>query len=433
MQARPPLVCSTAREKLRFARDPVNYLLEHGTRDDVTRMQLPVYGVGTTEYVVVSEPSLARRVLADDEAFEQYSDIAHAMPFDNPFGSPNDDDIEWPEKRAAYVDALTGAPYRRVVEVAERQVGEDVAALETGRWHDASRLFRRLALRMMARVLLGTTPPPEVEARIERAAGYGLAVTNLGLSSFLPIWTPRRSLFGFWRQGDPIGEWVTDAIRTAPEDALVWTVADDLGLDADDDRLEGTVLFPLVAGFVSPEVMLSSTLDLLGSHPDERGRVAAAAAELPTPPRNRDLVDVRTDLRWPLFEALRLFPPTFFLTRRATRDVALGGYDVAAGEHVWVDQWSLGRRPDHWDDPGAFDPGRWADLSPRRDAFLPFGDGDRACIGVDVSFLQGELALANLFGRYEVEIRAGGVAPGTVSGGMSLDLPAPELRLAERG
>jgi sugar phosphate isomerase/epimerase len=51
--------------------------------------------------------------------------------------------------------------------------------------------------------------------------------------------------------------------------------------------------------------MLSSTLDLLGTHPDERDRVAAAVADLPQPPSNRDLVEVRTDLRWPLVEALR--------------------------------------------------------------------------------------------------------------------------------
>lgn len=394
-------------------------------------MRLPVYGVGTTEYVVVSEPGLARRVLNGDDSFEQYSDIGHAMPFENPFGSPSDDDIDWPTKRAAYVDALSGDSYVAAIEAAEQQVAADVAALETDRWHDASRLFRRLAMRMMSTVLLDGTPPAAVEARVETAARYGLTVTSLGLSSLLPIWTPRVALFGFWLQGDPIGEWVTDAIAAVPEDALVWEIADDLGLDADDERLEGIVLFPLVAGFVSPEVMLSSCLDLLGTHPDERAAVEEAVADLPDSPTNRDIVDRRVALRWPLFEALRLFPPTYFLTRRATEPTTLGGFDVGVGEHVWIDQWSLGRRPDHWDDPDAFDPRRWADLSPHRDAFLPFGDGGRACLGKDVSFLQGELILGNLLGQFDVDIRPRGLAPADVRGGMSLDFDPPQLRLRE--
>jgi hypothetical protein len=59
MQSSPPLVCGTLLEQTRFARDPVTYLLRHGRREDVTKMWLPVYGVGQTSSLVVSAPGLA--------------------------------------------------------------------------------------------------------------------------------------------------------------------------------------------------------------------------------------------------------------------------------------------------------------------------------------------------------------------------------------
>lgn len=430
VQSDPPLVCRSLIEKTRFALDPINYLLRYGTRVDVTRMQLPVYGVGTTEYVVVSEPTLANNVLHDAETFEQYSDIRHSMPFQNPLSSPQDDGIDWMEKRNAYVDAFSGDSYRNAIAAAERQVATDVAALPTGRWHDTATLMRRLTMRMTAAILFGQTPPDEIEEYIQTAASHAVNVTNLGLSSFLPVWTPRMSLLGFWMKRDPIGNWVDDAIEAAPDDALIWEIVDALDVAVDDD-LKGVALFPLVAGFVSTEVMLSVCFDLLGSTTREQTKLERATATLPPAPTNRDLVDCRNALRWPLLESLRLYPPTYFVTRRATERTTLDGYVVAEGDFVWIDQWSIGRHPDHWDAPNKFSPARWERMSPRRDAFLPFGAGERDCLGKDLSLLYGELLLGSLFRAYDIDVRTSGITPETVRGGMTLQFDPPMIKLRQ--
>lgn len=423
----PPLTCGSLIEKARFALDPVNYLISSGTRETVTRMQLPVYGVGTTEYVVVSDPELAHRVLTDSETFEQFSDIRHAMPFQNPLSNPQDDDLDWMTKRAAFVDAFTGASYRSVIAAAERQIADDVADLSTGECYDSSSLMRRLTMRMMAAILFDRTPPPGVETRIETAVGYGQNVTNLGVSSFLPVWTPRMSLIGFWLNRDPIMSWVRGAIDSAPDDALIWQIADSLGIEG--DRLAGLAMFPLVAGFVSPEVMLSVCVDQIARAPQVKADLEEAAATLPRRPSYRDLTVCRETLRWPLFESLRLFPPTYFVTRRARERTTLDGYSIPDGQYVWIDQWSIGRHPDHWEAPAEFSPARWEDLSPKRTAFLPFGAGDRDCLGQNVSLLQGELVLSTLFSEFDVAIQSSDISTDDVRGGMSLQFDHPKLKL----
>ncbi len=429
MASVPPLHCGTLVEKARFALDPVSYLLEHGRRNDVTRMRLPTYGVGTTEYLVVSDPELAVDVLTDGGRFEQYSDIGRSLPFPNPL-SNGDDGIEQSDRRAALVDGFTGDSYRRAIAAAGEQIGRDVGALRTGRRHDAGRLTRRLTMRATARALFDRVPPAGIEERIATAADRGLRVTNLGLSSFLPVWTPRASLLRVWLSRGPVSDWIADAVRSAPGDTLVRAMGDSLGVG--DDRLADVAPIPLVAGFVSPEVMLSTCLELLGAHPDERAAVSRATADLPRAPTNADLVGCREAVRWPLLESVRLYPPTYSITRRATAPTTLSGYEVARDDLVWIDQWSLGRDPDHWSDPDAFSPGRWAGLSPRRDAFLPFGAGPRACPAKGFSLLVGELVLAALFRGYDVDVRPSGLSPGDVSGGMSLEFERPGLLLSDR-
>ncbi|KAE9385215.1 cytochrome P450, partial [Gymnopus androsaceus JB14] len=87
-------------------------------------------------------------------------------------------------------------------------------------------------------------------------------------------------------------------------------------------------------------------------------------------------------------ETLRLFPPVNVIPKRSAEDTSLivcnNGVSttipVPKGMDVYIDTVGLHYNPQYWHDPEKFHPERFLDDWPR-DAFLPFGSGDRMCIG----------------------------------------------------
>lgn len=98
-------------------------------------------------------------------------------------------------------------------------------------------------------------------------------------------------------------------------------------------------------------------------------------------------------------EAMRLFPPVPFLSRQAVRDDRLGRIKVPRGSLVMVAPWVLHRHHLLWDEPDAFMPERF--LPENRDriprfAYLPFGAGQRVCIGQSFSVQEAVIVLAHV-------------------------------------
>jgi cytochrome P450 len=100
-----------------------------------------------------------------------------------------------------------------------------------------------------------------------------------------------------------------------------------------------------------------------------------------------------------LCEAMRLYPPTWRLMRRALRDFPVGGYRIPSGALVVVCQYAMHRDPRFFPDPEKFDPERWtteAKAARPQFSFFPFGGGPRRCLGEPFAMTEGVLLLATL-------------------------------------
>lgn len=102
-------------------------------------------------------------------------------------------------------------------------------------------------------------------------------------------------------------------------------------------------------------------------------------------------------------EALRFTPPAWTLNKRTpVRDLDLGGYRLRAGSGVFVMPYVM-HHSERWF-PGSFrfDPERFAPEKPpvERHAFMPFGGGERICIGAGFATMEAKLIIATLAQRF---------------------------------
>jgi cytochrome P450 len=171
------------------------------------------------------------------------------------------------------------------------------------------------------------------------------------------------------------------------------------------------VLTLLLAGHETTAKSLCWTLYLLSQHPEAEARVVSEAQLFPLgePPRVGDLA--RFPYTWNVLqESMRLYPPIWLMSRKAIQDDAIGCYRIPAGTLVVFSPYLLHRRADLWPAPDTFRPERFAAVaggSAVPYAYLPFGGGQRQCIGRQFGILELRLLLPMLLQRFRIEVEPG--------------------------
>jgi cytochrome P450 len=116
-----------------------------------------------------------------------------------------------------------------------------------------------------------------------------------------------------------------------------------------------------------------------------------------------------------VFETLRLYPTVPQFPREAAFDTKLGGYDVPKDSFVLVSQQSMNRNQKYWENPDDFIPERFYNAKEKiifrqyqpigipdgnRYGFLPFGAGNRHCIGSKLANTELLMILATIIKNY---------------------------------
>jgi len=150
----------------------------------------------------------------------------------------------------------------------------------------------------------------------------------------------------------------------------------------------------IVAGHETVASGLTWAWHLLMTNPEQYATLQAASGE-----------DVEQRSRAIFEETLRLYPPAWLITRRATAADEVGGVEVPAGALVIMSPWIVHHDSRWWTNPADFEPARFlVEDDARRFAYLPFGIGARMCIGKDMALLEGAVALSEISRCVEFEL-----------------------------
>ena len=272
----------------------------------------------------------------------------------------------------------------------EETVGQELEALPLGEPVDFAQWSDTLLSLLTIRILFGSALDPTDIDELRRSMSVlfhavlpGIVLRNL------PRWLPRpgqRRLAAARRTvDDHILRLIAEGRgRSEPSHDLLGTLiraTDESGVMSDQQLRDEAVLIYL-GGYETTGVALAWILWLLARHPKVRS----------------DLLDEleASDGAKPLLhaciqEGLRMYPSAPVIPRRAVTDEVLGGFPVRAGTTVLVSPWLIHHDPELWPRPHDFDPRRFmdGDASQRpRLAWVPFGAGQRLCIGKALAMLE---------------------------------------------
>ncbi|MEO8306929.1 MAG: cytochrome P450 [Pseudomonadota bacterium] len=172
----------------------------------------------------------------------------------------------------------------------------------------------------------------------------------------------------------------------------------------DDVQLRDEMVTMLVGGHETTALALAWAWKLLADHPEAEARLHREVDEV-LGEREPTLEDVPR-LIWSkavFQEAMRLYPPVWYMARVATDAGVVGGHAIPPGACVLLSAWLTHRHPEFWSDPRRFDPARFLDDAPtHRYSYFPFGGGRHQCIGMYFGTLEGTLILAQIARQFRV-------------------------------
>lgn len=128
-------------------------------------------------------------------------------------------------------------------------------------------------------------------------------------------------------------------------------------------------------------------------------------------------------------EAMRLYPPGWMIARQLDERIELAGRMLEAPATVLMSPMVTHYLPELWPQPLEFRPERFRS-QPARCSYFPFGGGERICLGERLAWVESEVALLEIAGRWSLQPLDPG--PVTLRAGASLrpacGLPARVVR-----
>jgi len=289
------------------------------------------------------------------------------------------------------------------------------------RWQDGARIdvaheMMELTMWIVGKTLFGADLLGESQ-ELGQAMTDGIEFGNEQYSAMIHIpfeWPTlgnERARRAIKRLDETIYRMINEA-RNAKEErtdllAMLVAARDENGEALSDEQLRDECITLFAAGHETTALALSWAWHLLSNHPDLYTRLKTEAKTV-LGGRTPGLDDLeKLPFASQVFrETIRLFPPAYIVTRQASVDVDLGDYHLPEGTVVLFSPYVQHHRADYFTNPEAFDPDRF---SPEReaeipdDAYIPFSQGPRVCIGNHFALMEGQILLATIAQRITFE------------------------------
>lgn len=106
-------------------------------------------------------------------------------------------------------------------------------------------------------------------------------------------------------------------------------------------------------------------------------------------------------------ETMRLYPPVWIMARKSIERDNVNGYHIPAQSTVLINVYGMNHYPGYWENPETFAPSRFDSTERHPFLFIPFGGGQRICIGNLFAMMVMETVINKLLKEFDFEIPPG--------------------------
>ncbi|MFF1570663.1 cytochrome P450 [Streptomyces sp. NPDC058293] len=355
--------------------------------------------LGPHPTVLVTEPGAVQHVLAlHPDRYVKRSHRARLLIGDGVLAATGE---AWKRQRRLLQSQFPGTGMRRyeqrITEAARTTAERWAGYARTGRTFDVGEEMRRFALDTIWRSLTGHPLDAATAHELTAVEAVVAALPTLPADAS----DARDAVAADLARIDAVARHAVTVARAGavgPDGPGLLQVLVDASAERPEytDRLlRDELVTLLVAGHETTATTLTWLYLLLDRHPAAREEALAAGGEGST--------QRRAAIQALISETLRLYPSAWILPRHATEDDILAGYAVESGTDVLVCPYLTHRAPELWPNPEHFDPRRFTipgGRPTRLGAYLPFGIGPRACLGLQFALRESTVLLEHLLSAH---------------------------------
>lgn len=384
-----------------FATSPLGFLRAcHRRYGDRITLRMPRFG----NYVYLANPDDIRTVFRGDaETF--HAGEANGMVLAAILGPSSvlvtDEDLHLRQRRLM-APPFHGPAVRRQVDQMAEIAADDIQTWPVGKAFPLLPRMRAITLEVILRTVIGATSEDQL-ATLRRALPPVVDLHGINQLQFL---FPRLRGLWPWRRfravEDRANAAVYDQIAACRADpnleartdvlAMLVRARDDDGSVLTDAELRDQLVTLLLAGHETTATGLAWTFERLVRHPGVLAMAQNAA-------RGGD--DSYLDMV--VTEALRVRPVVIDIARKLTRDIEIGGYRLPAGTLISPAIMLVQTAECNYPESRHFDPSRWADRHPDPAIWLPFGGGNRRCLGAAFATTEMRTVLKAVLQRVDLD------------------------------
>ncbi|MEA2271367.1 MAG: cytochrome family [Solirubrobacteraceae bacterium] len=356
--------------------------------------------LGSTDFVIVSDPELLRDVYSADPAVLHTGVGTVGKPLMGARSVLLLDEDDHTSMRKLMAPGFRSEQVRQYRGVTERICEQELAGWPLNEALPLLPLMEGITLNVIMSAIFGVTEDDRRELLRERISGVVDWGSSPARMARLMI-SQRRdnpAPSSFRKVVDALDEVVFDVIKQAREDprldgrddilAMLLQSRFDDGSPMTDRDLRDTLVTLLIQGHASTADGLCWALERLIRHPEVYERLREEART-----EDEEYLDAVVK------ETLRVRPPLPIASRLVMQPYTLGEYELEPGILIAPCIYMVHRREDVYPEPERFRPERFLEKPAERDTWMPFGGGVRGCLGASFALHEIKTVLRTLMLR----------------------------------
>jgi cytochrome P450 len=410
-------------QSLKVAKDPLLLLKELSLQyGDVVKVRL-----GLKDFYLIQTPAAAKHVLQEGARNYYKPGAAKLMKKVLGDGLATSNGDLWLRQRRLMQPAFHRERLKHFFDILQNEISSLVKGWREKETHqpvDVSKAFLQLTLNNLTKAMFGAG----IEGRMDEIARVLRIMLDFSSDHVkqlikIPLIVPTKNnrrfrsaeeqfekiIYGFIQ--DRQKEQKTDPSIEHDDLLQLLLTAYDGGshasMTAKQLRDEITTIF--MAGHETTSQTLSWIFYRLALHPEIYRQVREEAAQMSSSVLTLDMLQQLSYTKSLIEEAMRFYPPVWIIARKATAADTINSYHLPAGATVLINVYGMHHHPAYWNKPDTFDPSHFCARAKENVPpflYLPFGGGQRLCIGHHFAMMVMQTVIVRLVHEFSFSVPA---------------------------